>query len=67
MVSNRFLGAVAIKPNLPICSILAIPCREEIQETERESGGQKDFWVASSDPPKAIVNQCLPKSLPYGG
>lgn len=63
MVSNKFLGAVAIQLNLhthlqyfsnPLQSQIALYA-DEVREAERESDGQKDFWVTTSDPPK-----CLP-------
>jgi endoribonuclease Dicer len=60
MVSNKFLGAVAIQLNLhthlqyfsnPLQSQIALYA-DEVREAERESDGQKDFWVTTSDPPK---------------
>ncbi|EEP80389.1 predicted protein [Uncinocarpus reesii 1704] len=63
MVSNKFLGCVAVKlglhPHLrhfsaPIQSQIATYV-EEIEAAELESGDSPDAWTSTSDPPK-----CLP-------
>jgi endoribonuclease Dicer len=60
MVSNKFLGAVAIKLALGRhLQMLSGPLQaqisrytEEIEAVETESGEARDYWVLTSDPPK---------------
>ncbi|KAB8229093.1 putative RNA helicase/RNAse III [Aspergillus alliaceus] len=63
MVSNKFLGALAVKLGLhthlrhfsnPLQSRIT-HYAEEIQAAENESDGAVDYWMATKDPPK-----CLP-------
>ncbi|ODH44998.1 dicer-like protein 1 [Paracoccidioides brasiliensis] len=66
MVSNKFLGAVAVKLGLHrhllyfSKALLGQITRyaEEIEATETESIDSPDFWTTTSDPPK-----CLPDML----
>lgn len=60
MVSNKFLGAVAVKLALGShLQLLSAPLQarigsytEEIEAQEKESGEMRDYWVLTSDPPK---------------
>lgn len=60
MVSNKFLGAVAVKLALGChLQLLSAPLQarmssytEEIDAVEKESGEMRDYWVLTSDPPK---------------
>ncbi|PLB47276.1 ATP-dependent helicase dcl1 [Aspergillus steynii IBT 23096] len=63
MVSNKFLGALAVKLGLhthlkhfssPLQSQIT-HYAEEIQTAENESEGAVDYWIVTKDPPK-----CLP-------
>ncbi|KAI9045212.1 putative RNA helicase/RNAse III [Aspergillus affinis] len=63
MVSNKFLGALAVKLGLhthlkhfsnPLQSQIT-HYAEEIQTAENESEGAVDYWILTKDPPK-----CLP-------
>lgn len=63
MVSNKFLGAVAVLLGLHthlqhFSSMLQSQIThyaEEIQAAEKESEGAKDFWVITKDPPKVRI------------
>ncbi|KAJ5101747.1 hypothetical protein NUU61_003969 [Penicillium alfredii] len=66
MVSNKFLGALAVKLGFhthlqhfsnPIQSQIT-HCAEDIQLAEAESDGAMDYWLATKDSPK-----CLPDML----
>jgi endoribonuclease Dicer len=63
MVSNKFLGAVAVQLGLhthlqhfsnPLQSQIT-HYAEEIQTAQQESNGTKEFWVATEDPPKVTL------------
>ncbi|KAJ5799821.1 uncharacterized protein N7518_001889 [Penicillium psychrosexuale] len=66
MVSNKFLGALAVKLGLHVhlqhfsnpLMIQNSKYAEEIQLAESESNGEVDYWLSSSDSPK-----CLPDML----
>ncbi|KAJ5496799.1 hypothetical protein N7463_008786 [Penicillium fimorum] len=66
MVSNKFLGALAVKLGLHLhlqhfSSPLMIQnskYAEELQLAESESNGEVDYWLSTSDSPK-----CLPDML----
>lgn len=63
MVSNRFLGALAVRLGLhthlrhfsnPLQSQIT-HYAEEIQTAEAECEGAVDYWVATKDPPKVAL------------
>lgn len=60
MVSNKFLGALAVKLELhkhlkyfssPLQSQI-MNYAEEVQAAEAESDGVVDYWATTNDPPK---------------
>ena len=60
MVSNKFLGALAVKLGLHVhlqhfsnpLMIQNSKYAEEIQLAESESNGEVDYWLSTSDAPK---------------
>lgn len=67
MVSNKFLGALAVKLRLhthlqhfsnPLQSQIT-HYAEEIQTAETENEGAVDYWVMTKDPPKVCCEQPL--------
>ena len=60
MVSNKFLGAVAVKLSLGChLQMFSAPLQariasytEEIEAVEKDSSETRDYWVLTSDPPK---------------
>nr|QIA50577.1 dicer-like protein 1 [Penicillium italicum] len=66
MVSNKFLGALAVKLGLHLhlqhfsnpLMIQNSKYAEELQLAESESNGEVDYWLSTSDSPK-----CLPDML----
>lgn len=63
MVSNRFLGALAVRLGLhthlrhfsnPLQAQIT-HYAEEIQTAEAECEGAVDYWVATKDPPKVAL------------
>ncbi|KAJ6139597.1 hypothetical protein N7471_006083 [Penicillium samsonianum] len=66
LVSNKFLGALAVKLGLHLhlqhfsnpLLIQNSKYAEELQLAESESNGEVDYWLSTSDPPK-----CLPDML----
>lgn len=74
MVSNKFLGALAVRLGLhthlrhfssPLQSQIT-HYAEEIQTAEEESDGAVDYWVGTKDPPKVILI-CNLKRLSMSG
>lgn len=63
MVSNKFLGALAVKLELHLhLQHFSNPLMtqnnkyvEEIQLAESESKGEVDYWLSTSDSPKVVV------------
>ena len=64
MVSNKFLGALAVRLGLhthlrhfssPLQSQIT-HYAEEIQTAEEESDGAVDYWVGTKDPPKVVLD-----------
>lgn len=67
MVSNKFLGALAVKLGLhthlkyfsaPLQSQIT-QYAEEIQTAEGESEGAVDYWTVTKDPPKVMTPSAL--------
>lgn len=59
MVSNQFLGAVAVKlgfhKHLRHSGSLVGQIdhyAQDVQEAENQANGAKDYWTTTSDPPK---------------
>ncbi len=60
MVSNKFLGSVAVKLGLSrhlrhfstALQSQITSYAEEIEAVEAESDGAPDYWIMASDPPK---------------
>ena len=74
MVSNKFLGALAVRLGLhthlrhfssPLQSQITYYA-EEIQTAEEESDGAEDYWDGTKDPPKVILI-CNLKRLSMSG
>lgn len=69
MVSNKFLGALAVKLGLHVhlqhfsnpLMIHNSKYAEELQLAESESNGEVDYWLSTSDSPKVrpLFNMCI--------
>jgi endoribonuclease Dicer len=73
MVSNKFLGALTVKLGLHkhlqhfSSSLIAQIANyaEELQAAERESKGEVDYWLSTTDSPKASSLQHQYNPLTY--